>query len=85
MVTAQKPFNQSIFVTKNPGLPLGNNYQRGTTSDNDRMIPPDAQRQFAKQMNATTISVNASHVSYVSHPDEIAKLIIDAAKGSTLE
>ena len=83
MVTAQKPFNQSIFVEKS-GPPAWKRlpawYQ---ISDNDRMIPPDAQRQFAKQMNATTISVNASHVSYVSHPDEIAKLIIDAAKGST--
>jgi pimeloyl-ACP methyl ester carboxylesterase len=52
-------------------------------SESDLMIPPDAQRQFAKQMNATTISINASHASYVSHPDEIAKLILDAIKGST--
>jgi len=49
------------------------------------MIPPDAQRQFAKQMNATTISVNASHASYVSHPDEIAKLILEAAKGKATQ
>jgi hypothetical protein len=35
---------------------------------------------FAKQMNATTISLPASHASYVSHPNEIAKLILDAAK-----
>jgi hypothetical protein len=34
-------------------------------------------------MNATTISVNASHASLVSHPDEIAQLILDAAGGST--
>ena len=52
-------------------------------SESDLMIPPAAQRNFAKQMNATTISINASHASYVSHPDEIAKLIIDAVKGST--
>jgi hypothetical protein len=32
-------------------------------------------------MKATTISINASHASYVSHPDEIAKLILDAVKG----
>ena len=31
-------------------------------------------------MNATTISINASHASYVSHPDEIAKLILDAGR-----
>jgi pimeloyl-ACP methyl ester carboxylesterase len=45
------------------------------------MIPPAAQHDFAKQMNATTISINASHAPYVSHPDEVAKLILDAAKG----
>jgi hypothetical protein len=45
------------------------------------MIPPDAERMFAKQMNATTISVNSSHTSLVSHPNEIAQLILNATKG----
>jgi hypothetical protein len=45
------------------------------------MIPPDVQRMFAERMNATTISVNASHASYVSHPDEITQLILNATKG----
>ena len=36
------------------------------------MIHPAAQHNFAKQMNSTTISINASDASYVSHPDEIA-------------
>ena len=35
-------------------------------SDNDRSIPPDIERMFAKQMNATTISLPASHVSYIA-------------------
>ena len=78
---AQKPFNASIFGEKS-GRPawkeLPTWYQ---ISETDLMIPPDAQRNFAKQMNATTISFPASHASYVSHPDEIAKLILDAAKG----
>jgi len=46
------------------------------------MIPPDAERIFAKQMNATTISLPSSHASLVSHPNEIAHLILNAAKGS---
>jgi pimeloyl-ACP methyl ester carboxylesterase len=50
-------------------------------SDNDRIIPPDAQSQFAKQMNATTISLLSSHASPVSHPNEIAQLILNATKG----
>lgn len=81
MAVAQKPFNASTFAEKS-GPPawkqLPTWYQISTS---DLMIPPDAQQKFAKQMNATTISINASHASYVSHPDEIAKLILDAAKG----
>jgi poly-gamma-glutamate capsule biosynthesis protein CapA/YwtB (metallophosphatase superfamily) len=44
------------------------------------MIPPDAQRQFAQRMNATTISIDTSHASYVAHPNEIVQLILDAAQ-----
>jgi pimeloyl-ACP methyl ester carboxylesterase len=83
MAVAQKPFSAASFGEKS-GPPawkqLPTWYQ---ISESDLMIPPDAQRQFAKQMNATTISIDASHASYVSHPDEIAKLIIDAVKGSS--
>ena len=82
MVVAQKPFNVSNFDEKS-GPPAWKHssptwYQISTS---DLMIPPKVQQKFAKQMNATTISINASHASYVSHPEEIAKLILDAAKG----
>src|SRR5918993_254807 len=81
MAIVQKPFNQSIFMEKS-GPPawkqLPTWYQ---ISDADRMIPPDVQRMFAERMNATTINVNASHASYVSHPDEITELILNATKG----
>src|SRR5215207_3119211 len=77
MAIVQKPFHQSIFVEKS-GPPawkqLPTWYQ---ISDADRMIPHDVERMFAERMNATTISVNASHASYVSHPDEITQLILN--------
>ena len=38
---------------------------------------------FAKEMNATTISLPSSHASLVSHPTEIAQLILNATKGIT--
>ena len=47
---------------------------------NDQAIPPDAERQFAKRMGATTIEVPTSHVAMVSHPDEVAQLIETAAQ-----
>jgi hypothetical protein len=52
-------------------------------SEDDHMIPPDVECMFAKQMNAITISLASSHASLVSHPNEIARLILNAAKGSS--
>jgi pimeloyl-ACP methyl ester carboxylesterase len=49
---------------------------------NDRMIQPDLERKFAKAMNATTISVPSSHVPMLSHPADVAKLIIAAARNA---
>ena len=34
---------------------------------------------MAKRAHATTVEVNASHVAYMSHPKETAKLIEEAA------
>ena len=49
---------------------------------NDKMIQPDLERQFAKTIKAKTITVPSSHVAMLSHPNEVAKLIIDAAKSA---
>ena len=45
-----------------------------------RRIPPDAQRQFAARMGATTVEVSTNHVAMVSHPDEVLQLIKTAAE-----
>jgi pimeloyl-ACP methyl ester carboxylesterase len=80
--TVQKPTNQSLTAEKS-GSPawkqLPTWYQ---ISENDRLIPPDIQRLFAERMNATTLSLNSSHASLLSHPDDIAELILNATNGS---
>jgi pimeloyl-ACP methyl ester carboxylesterase len=45
----------------------------------DQTINPDLERFLAKRMNATTIELAAGHLSLVSHPREIADLILAAA------
>ena len=45
----------------------------------DRSINPDQERMMAKRANAKTVEVNSSHVAYISHPKETAKLIEQAA------
>jgi pimeloyl-ACP methyl ester carboxylesterase len=44
----------------------------------DEVIPPDAERQFAQRMGATTIEVDSSHVVMISHPDVVTELIQSA-------
>jgi pimeloyl-ACP methyl ester carboxylesterase len=45
----------------------------------DQTINPDLERFLAKRMNATTVELEAGHLSLVSHPKEIAELILAAA------
>jgi pimeloyl-ACP methyl ester carboxylesterase len=45
----------------------------------DQTINPDLERFLAKRMNATTVELEAGHLSLVSHPKEIADLILAAA------
>jgi pimeloyl-ACP methyl ester carboxylesterase len=82
LAAAQKPYNQSILTEKS-GPPawkqLPTWYQ---ISENDRLIPPAVERMFAKQINATTISLASSHASLISHPNEVAQLILNATKGA---
>jgi pimeloyl-ACP methyl ester carboxylesterase len=49
-------------------------------AQNDEALPPDAERQFAARMGATTVEIPSSHVAMVSHPTEVAQLIEQAAQ-----
>jgi pimeloyl-ACP methyl ester carboxylesterase len=82
MAAAQKPFSQSILVEKS-GPPAWKQHPTWyQISENDRLIPPATEQMFAKQINATTISLASSHASPLSHPNEVAQLILNATKGA---
>jgi pimeloyl-ACP methyl ester carboxylesterase len=46
----------------------------------DQAIPPEAERQFAKRMGATTVEIPSNHLAMVSHPGDVVQLIETAAK-----
>ena len=48
-------------------------------SKQDQTISPDLERFLAKRMNATTVELDAGHLSLVSKADEISALILAAA------
>ncbi|GCE13509.1 alpha/beta hydrolase [Tengunoibacter tsumagoiensis] len=49
-------------------------------SSNDRTIQPDAERFMAQRIGATTREIASSHASPVSHPYEVASIILLAAR-----
>jgi pimeloyl-ACP methyl ester carboxylesterase len=49
----------------------------------DRIIPPSAERVMAARAGSTTIEIDSSHVVFMSHPDEVTQLILDAAGSVT--
>lgn len=46
----------------------------------DNVIPPAQQRAMAERAGASTIDVNAGHLSMLSHPDAVTDLITAAAR-----
>jgi pimeloyl-ACP methyl ester carboxylesterase len=46
----------------------------------DHTIPPEAERAMAARAGSTTVEIRSSHVVMMSHPGEVADVIIDAAE-----
>ena len=82
LAVVQKPIAARIFGDKvtRPAWELKPSWY--LVSEIDRMIPAETQRFMSKRMGATVVSVPASHWSMVSHPDQVAKLISDAASSA---
>jgi pimeloyl-ACP methyl ester carboxylesterase len=82
MAIVQKPPNFSPMLEEKSGPPawkqLPTWYQ---VTENDLLLPPELQHFFSERMNATTLSINSSHMSLLSNPNEVAQLILNATKG----
>lgn len=79
MAAVQKPLSLASFTDKS-GPPAWKSLPSWyLVSSNDQMIPPQAEEFMAKRMGATTSRVQASHASMVSHAQEVADVITEAA------
>jgi pimeloyl-ACP methyl ester carboxylesterase len=79
MAISQVPISTDSFTHKvsNPAWKTKPTWYMVASAD--QSINPIQERMMAKRANAKTVEVNASHVAYMSHPKEAAKLIEDAA------
>lgn len=79
LYAVQQPFQKALLTGKTTQAAWRSKPSWYAVSTEDRTINPDLERFMAKRMGAKTIEVKASHLSLISHPDEIARLIIEAA------
>ncbi|MBY3268111.1 alpha/beta fold hydrolase [Rhizobium laguerreae] len=83
LYAVQEPFQKALLTGKTTQAAWRSKPSWYAVSTEDRTINPDLERFMAKRMGAKTIEVKASHLSLISHPDEIARLIIEAAGQNT--
>jgi pimeloyl-ACP methyl ester carboxylesterase len=82
LYAVQWPFKRSLLAGKTTQAAWRSKPSWYAVSTEDRTINPDLERFMAKRMGAKTIEVKASHLSLISQPDTITKLILEAAAHS---
>jgi len=75
----QGPTAASLFADKTSVAAWHDKPTFYAVSKDDQTISPDLERFLANRMKATTIEVDAGHLSMVSKPQQIANLILEAA------
>ncbi|SAL51430.1 signal peptide protein [Caballeronia turbans] len=80
LFAVQAPFHKDLLAGKTAHAAWRSKPSFYAVSTQDRTIDPGLQRYMAKRMGATTIEIEASHLSLISHPDLITNLVLRAAK-----
>lgn len=81
----QGPIAASAFGAQVSGVAWKTRPSWYIVSTLDQAIAPDEERFFAKRMKATTTELKASHVSMLSQPKAVARIIMDAATKAQVE
>ena len=79
LYAVQAPFRKALLAGRTTHAAWREKPSFYAVSTEDRTINPDLERFMAKRMGARTIEVNASHLSLISQPDAISRLILEAA------
>ena len=84
IAATQKPVAGSVFTASVPGGAWKTIPSWYIVASEDQAINPELERFYAKRMGATTTEIKSSHVPFLSHPKEVAKIIEAAATASTV-
>ena len=75
----QQPVGKAITSAKTTVAAWHDKPTWYAVSTEDRTINPDLERFMANRMKAHTVEIDSSHVSLISHPQQVANLILEAA------
>ena len=82
LYAAQGPISTSLFSGRTTVAAWRNKPTWYAISTQDKTASPELERFLANRMKATTVELNTSHLSIVTQPDAVTKLILDAAASS---
>lgn len=75
----QQPMGRAITMAKTTVAAWHDKPTWYAVSTEDRTINPDLERFMAQRMKAHTVEIDSSHLSLLSHPQQVANLILEAA------
>jgi pimeloyl-ACP methyl ester carboxylesterase len=82
LYAVQGRISESLFSGKTTNAAWRSKPSWYAISTEDRTISPELERFMADRMKAKTIEVKASHLSLISHPQEITDLILNAVRAT---
>ncbi|KIO75644.1 hydrolase [Pedobacter lusitanus] len=80
MYASQGAFYAKCFVTPITDAAWRKKPAFGIVATDDKSIQPDVQRKMYKRSNTKVTEIKGSHAVYVSQPEKVAAVIIQAAK-----
>jgi pimeloyl-ACP methyl ester carboxylesterase len=79
LYAVQEPAATALFTGRTTAAAWRSKPSWYAVSKQDQTISPDLERFLAGRMKATTVELDAGHLSLVSHPKQVADLILAAA------
>jgi hypothetical protein len=79
MAVAQKPIAGVVFEQSVPEAAWNSVSSWNMVAQQDRSLNPQLERFYARRFNAQTTEINSSDLPSISDPQEVAKLITEAA------
>lgn len=82
LAATQKPLSKTVFDASVAHAAWKTIPSWYIVSSQDQVINPEIERFYAKRMGAKTTEIKSSHVSFLSHPKEVTKVIEEASRAT---